>query len=159
MFHKKTEERVKMKKNIMHILIVILIISQVASILKINNLQRQIKSTNIEMNNLSNRIRSDLDFDGEMFLTEKNGTTFAATVSRSIFGDALPKIVIDENGVKKTMQDDQIGIWSIKERVFPIMIPRLIGEARFDGKIYRRKGNLSADIKEVPSGIEFKEIC
>lgn len=201
-----------MKKNIMHILIAILIISQGISILKINNLQRQIESTNIQMNDLSNRIRSDmdaiysnidemlkqkvsliesaateigvinvdeftvpvtftltpkevsehtavsLDFDGELFLMEKNGTTFAATVSRNIFGDALPKVVIDENGVKKTMQDDQIGIWSIKESVFPIMTPRLVGEARFDGKIYRRKGNLSADIKEVPSGIEFKGI-
>lgn len=66
--------------------------------------------------------------------------------------------MIDENGVKKTMQDNQIGIWSIKEEVFPTINPRLSGEAGFDGKIYRRKGNLSADTKEVASGIEFKEI-
>lgn len=45
-----------------------------------------------------------LDFDGELFPMEKNGTTFVATVSRNVFGDALPKIVIDKNGVKKTMQ-------------------------------------------------------
>lgn len=201
-----------MKKNILHLLIVILIVSQVASILKINSLQRQIESANTKMNNLSNSIRSNmdaiysnvdemlkkkasliesattkigmlnvdeftvpvtfvltpkevsehtavsLDFDGELFPMEKNGTTFVATVSRNVFGDALPKIVIDENGVKKTMQEKQIGIWNIKEKIFPIMIPRLVGEAKFYGKTYRRKGNLSADIKKVPSGIEFTEI-
>lgn len=89
---------------------------------------------------------------------EKNGTTFFATVSRSIFGNALPKIVIDENGVKKTMQDNQIGILSIKDETFPILSPMLMGEARYDSKTYRWKGNLHADVKEVPSGIEFKEI-
>ncbi|HZK56725.1 MAG TPA: hypothetical protein VFD17_00315, partial [Clostridia bacterium] len=99
-----------------------------------------------------------LDFDGELFPMDKNDTTFVTTVSRNIFGDAMPKIVINENGVKKTTHDDQINIPSIKERVFPIMFPRLMGEAKFDGKTYRRKGNLSADIKEISSEIEFREI-
>lgn len=99
-----------------------------------------------------------LDFDGELFPMDKNGTTFVTTVSRNIFGDAMPRIVIDEDGVKKTTQDAQISIPSIKERVFPIMFPRLTGEAKFSGKTYRRKGNLSADIKEAPSEIEFEEI-
>ena len=99
-----------------------------------------------------------LDFDGELFPMDKNDTTFVTTVSRNIFGGAMPKIVIDENGVKKITQDDQINIPSIKERVFPIMFPRLAGSAKFDGKTYRRKGNLSADIKEAPSEIEFRGI-
>lgn len=49
-----------MKKNILHILIAILIISQVASILKINTLQREIDSTKAEINNLSTRIINDV---------------------------------------------------------------------------------------------------
>lgn len=201
-----------MDKNRSHILIIILIISQVILISKISNLQKQVEGTNAGMNNLSNRIGNDmnaiysnvnemlrqkasiiesavaeigkvdtdeftvpitftltpkevsentavsLDFDGELFPMDKNDTTFVTTVSRNIFGDAMPKIVIDENGVKKTTHDDQINIPSIKERVFPIMFPRLTGEAKFDGKTYSRKGNLSADIKEISSEIEFRGI-
>ncbi|HWQ80533.1 MAG TPA: hypothetical protein VN381_17030 [Anaerovoracaceae bacterium] len=201
-----------MKKNISHILIAILIVLQAASILKINNLQRQIESTNAEMNHFNNSIRSDmnavysnvdemlnqkasliesaateigtlnaddltvpvtftltpkevseytavsLDFDGELFPMEKNGTTFFATVSRNVFDHALPKIVIDENGIKKIMQDDQVGIPSIKESIFPIMHPSLSGEARFDGKTYKRKGSLNTDTKETASGIKFTKI-
>jgi hypothetical protein len=184
----------------------------VASLVKINNLKWQIESTNAEMDNLSNDIRSNmdaiysnvdemlkkkasliesadteigvpnpeqltvpvtftltpkevseytavnLDFNGDLHPMEKKGTTFVATVSCNIFGNALPKIVIDEKGVKKTMQDDQIGIRSIKEAIFPTMFPRLLGEARFDGKTYIRKGNLHGDTKEIASGIEFTEI-
>lgn len=59
---------------------------------------------------------------------EKNGTAFVAIVSRNVFGNALPKIVIDENEVKKTMQDNRIGIWSIKDKIFPTINPRLIEE-------------------------------
>ncbi len=161
-----------MKKNTIHILIAILIISNVILFVKNGNLQRQIENTNAEMNQLSGSIKNDmdtiysnvdemlkqkasliesattemgeinvddvtvpliftltpkevsestvvsLDFDGELFPMEKNGTTFLATVNRDIFGDALPKIVIQEEGVKKITQDDRIGIRSIKESVF-----------------------------------------
>lgn len=51
----------KMDKNRSHILIIILIISQVILISKISNLQRQVEGTNIGMNNLSNRIGNDMN--------------------------------------------------------------------------------------------------
>ncbi len=50
-----------MDKNRSHILIIILIISQVILISKISNLQRQVEGTNIGMNNLSNRIGNDMN--------------------------------------------------------------------------------------------------
>ncbi|GKV63917.1 MULTISPECIES: hypothetical protein [unclassified Sporosarcina] len=99
-----------------------------------------------------------LDFDGELFPMQKSGTTFRITVSRDIFGDALPKIVINERGVMKTTQDDRIGMESIKEVVFPTLIPSFEGEERYNDNIYWKKGILSADIQKVESEIKFTDI-
>lgn len=99
-----------------------------------------------------------LDFNGELYPMEKNGITFTATVSQSIFDNAVPKIIIDEKGIKKTEQNDKIGVWNIKECIFPTMRPRLSGESGFDGKTYKQKGSLRAHITKNESGIEFTEI-
>ena len=99
-----------------------------------------------------------LDFNGVLFPMEKDGTTFSATISRDIFSEAFPKIIIDENEIRKTTEDERVGIWNIKEEIFPIMYPRLMGDASYNGETYSRKGELSGEIKEVPSEIEYKEI-
>ncbi len=98
-----------------------------------------------------------LNFDDELFPMERDGITFTATIARNIFSDALPKIVIDEDGTRKITEDNQIGIRSIKKKIFPVMIPRLSGEARFSNGTYRRKGNLSINTKKTSFGIEFKK--
>lgn len=100
----------------------------------------------------------NLDFDGQIFPMNKNDTAFSATVSRSIFSNALPKIVIDEKGIKKTMEDKEVGIWSIKDAIFPRVYPSFMGQASFNNNTYIRKGNLSAEIKEVESDIKYREI-
>lgn len=201
-----------MKKRTLYILIIILIISQLVSIIKINDLQRQVENTYIKMDNLNQSIRNEmsgiysnvnnmlnqeasliesgttkigtpnkddltvpitftlipkevskdtavsLDFNGEVFPMEKDGTIFSATISLDIFGGAFPKIIIDENEIRKTSEHNQIGIRDIKEKIFPIMYPKLMGESRYNGETYSRKGELSTEIKEVGSGIEYKEI-
>ncbi|MDR7870776.1 MAG: hypothetical protein RIN55_07965 [Tissierellaceae bacterium] len=101
----------------------------------------------------------NLEFDGKLFPMDKTDTSFTATVHRSIFSDALPIIVIDDNGVKKTMEDKQIGIWDIKSEVFPTMYPRLLGTASYGGDTYSRKGSLSAEIKEAKGDIKFTKIA
>lgn len=201
-----------MKKNKTSIIIILLIIFQTISILKISDLKRQIQSVEYGMERLYDRLRNDvdqiysnvdetlrkkaslvesasfeigrvegdeltvpitfsltpkevshdtlvnLDFDGEIFPMEREGTKFTAVVSRDIFGHALPKIVIDDKGVKKTMEDDEIGIWSIKEMIFPTIHARLDGTASFSSGNYRRVGNLNIEIKEAMSHIEFKKM-
>lgn len=201
-----------MKRNKLHILIVILMISQVISIVKINDLQRQIENTNVEMyrsnNSLINKIDAiyanvderlrreaspfesvtteigkvnpkeltvpvsitltpkevsqhtavSLDFDGELIPMERKDTTFSATVSCDVFGSFLPKIVIEENGVKKTTRNDRIGVRSIKHSIFPALYARLSGEARYSNNTYKRKGELNVNIKEANSAIQFTEI-
>lgn len=99
-----------------------------------------------------------LDFNGELFSMDKMGTSFTTTVDRSIFSDALPIIVIDENGVKKTMDAEQIGIHDIKNKIFPNMFPRLLGQASYSGDTYSRSGNLSMEIKESNEYIKFTKI-
>lgn len=98
-----------------------------------------------------------LDFNGELFPMEKNGTTFSTTISRDIFSISFPKIIIDENGIRKTTEDERVGIWDIKEEIFPTMYPRLMGDASYNGETYSRRGELSVEIKEA-SEIEYKEI-
>ncbi|NLY47222.1 MAG: hypothetical protein GX053_14720 [Tissierella sp.] len=100
----------------------------------------------------------NLDFNGELFPMNKSGTSFTTTVDRNIFSDALPIIVIDENGVEKTMDGRQIGISDIKNEVFPNIFPRLLGQASYSGDTYSRSGNLSLDIKESKEDIEFTKI-
>ena len=100
----------------------------------------------------------NLDFNGELLPMDRMGTSFTATVDRSIFSDALPIIVIDENGVNKTMDKKQIGISDIKNEVFPNMFPRFLGQASYSGDTYSRSGNLSVDIKESNKGIKFTKI-
>lgn len=201
-----------MKKNGLYVLIGALIISQFILLLKINRLESQTEYTKIQMNNLSNEIRNDmnaiysnvddmlnkkeslieisttevgsvnrdnltvpitftltpkevsanttvnLDFNGELFPMDKMGTSFTTTVDRSIFSDALPIIVIDENGVKKTMDAEQIGIHDIKNKIFPNMFPRLLGQASYSSDTYSRSGNLSMEVKESNEYIKFTKI-
>ncbi|MDR7855374.1 hypothetical protein [Tissierella sp.] len=99
-----------------------------------------------------------LDFNGELLPMNKAGTSFTTTVDRSIFSDALPNIVIDEKGVKKTMDGKQIGIIDIKNEIFPNMFPRLLGQASYSGGTYSRSGNLSVDTKESSKDIKFTKI-
>lgn len=100
----------------------------------------------------------NLDFNGELFKMDKMGTSFTATMDRSIFSDALPIILIEENGVIKTMDTKQIGIIDIKNEIFPSMFPRLLGQASYSGDTYSRSGNLSVDIKESNKDIKFTKI-
>ena len=168
-----------MKKNALNILIVVLIVFQIASISKINNLQREIQNVNIGMDNLNRSVMSDinniysnveqilkreasliadanaeigaldageltvpikftltpkevseqtsvyLDFQGELFPMDKTGTNFSTTVLHDIFADTMPKIIIEEGGVKKITEDTRINVVSIKERLFPLLYPRV----------------------------------
>lgn len=201
-----------MKKNALNILIVVLIIFQIVSILKINNLQGEIQNINMGMNNLSGNMRNDinnissnieetlkkeaglitdagaeigvpdmdkltvpikftltpkeiseqtavsLDFQGELFPMEKTGITFSVTVSRDVFGDAMPKIVIEEDGIKKTTEDTRIYVGGIKERLFPRLYPRVSGRANYSKGIYNREGTLNIDFKELGSDIKYTEM-
>lgn len=99
-----------------------------------------------------------LEFQGEVFPMEKNNTTFSATISFDIFSDAFPKIVIDENGVKKTMEDKEIGIGNIKERLFPTIYPSLWSQVRFDGKVYKIKGTLDFGRENVETEIKYEKM-
>ncbi len=96
-----------------------------------------------------------LDFDGELLPMKRNGTTFTAVRSGSVFGQAPePMIIISEGEVKKTVRDERIDFGG-KENVFPIIYPALAGEVKFDGKTYEKKGVLNVEAKESPSGIKF----
>lgn len=99
-----------------------------------------------------------LNIDGELIPMDKTGTTFTATVNRDIFGSASPMIVIDENGVKKTTQDDRIMIWSMKDSLLPSLHPRLMGQSSYGGGNYKVNKTLQADYKHVESGITFTEM-
>lgn len=100
----------------------------------------------------------NLDFNGKIIPMNKDGTSFTTTVDFSIFSSALPIIVIDENGVKKTMDGAEIGIHDIKREIFPHLFPRLLGQARYSDNTYYRSGNLSLDLKESKKDIEFISI-
>lgn len=201
-----------MKKNILAVLVAVFIITQIVSIMKIDNLQKQVEYTKNEINNLKISMRNEissiyqsvddrlnqeaslianasagmgipnegnltvpitfsvtpkevsantavsLDFGGELYLMDKNGTTFNATVSLDIFGSVHPMIVIDENGVKKTMQDDRINIVSMKHLLFPEIFPRFAGEGSYGGGVYKRKGTLTVDIKPSSSKTVFTQM-
>lgn len=201
-----------MKKNALNILIVLLIIFQIASISKINNLQREIQNVNIGMDNLNRSVMSDinniysnveqilkreasliadanaeigaldageltvpikftltpkevseqtsvyLDFQGELFPMDKTGTNFSTTVLHDIFADTMPKIIIEEGGVKKITEDTRINVVSIKERLFPLLYPRVSGGANYRKNIYSRKGMLNVDFKEIKSDIKYTEM-
>lgn len=204
-----------MKKNVLYIVIAVLVVMQMVSLAKINNLQNQLNNVKSEIYNQGNNTKNEinaiysnvdemlkrevslieiastelgtldissltvpitysitpkevsentavsLEFDGELIPMNKNGTTFTTTVSHDIFGNASPMILIDEDGVKKTTQDDRIMVWSIrgiKDSLLPTMHPRLSGEARYGDSSYKRKGTLNADFKNVGSGIVFTEM-
>lgn len=201
-----------MKKKIIPILVAALIIAQIVSLTKINNLQSQLNNAMLSINNISNNTRNEinsiyanvdamlkkeaslieiastelgaldtfnftipvtftltpkevseytavsLEIDGEIIPMDKTGTTFTATVSRDIFGSVSPLIMIDENSVTKTTQDDRIMIWSMKASLLPSLHARLNGQATYGGGTYKRKGTLNADTKKAESGIVFTEM-
>lgn len=99
-----------------------------------------------------------LDFEGEQFYMDKNGTTYIATISRNIFDEAMPKVIIDENGVLKTEQPETLGIRSIKDKILPEMYTRLRGESTYGSEVYHRKGTLSIDMNPVSLGTKFTDI-
>lgn len=199
-----------MKSKTANILIVILVIAQIISYLRISSLRAEIQNARNEINylreNTSNEINMIysnvgemlkreasliesasveagtpdknsltvpvtfsltpkevsantavyLDFNGETFPMDKNGTTYSATVSRNIFDNVQPLIIIDENGVEKTTQDARINV-SLKSSVLPEMHARLIGEGGYSRGTYTFKGTINADYKKAVSGIGFAE--
>jgi len=99
-----------------------------------------------------------LDIDGELIPMDKVGTNFTATLSRDIFGNVLPTVVIDESGIRKTTQDDRIIIWGMKDMFLPTMHPRIEGRASYSNGSYEHQGMLKADVRSAESGIVFTEI-
>jgi len=101
-----------------------------------------------------------LNFDGELFPMERDGTTFTVTVFRDIFGDSMPEIVIVDDGIIKTTHDSRIEIWSLKELLLPgILYTMLDGRSHHANGNYIHEGKLRAYF-EKPRwewGAEFVE--
>ena len=192
-----------MKKNIPYIIIAILVIAQLVSIMKVNDLQNQIENAWSEIFNVRNNINNEvsaiyanvedmlkqqmslieqasievgevnadahslnitfslvpkevseytavsLDFDGESYPMDRNGTTFTVSVTRDIFGNAMPLVVIDENGIMKTTQDERINIRSIRDFALPVLDTSLNGSTGYAGGMYIYNGYLYFDSKAV----------
>lgn len=97
-----------------------------------------------------------LDVDGVLFPMEKKDTTFSTTISHTIFEEISPKIVIEENGVKKTREDDRMNVFEMKHSIFPTVYPDYSGQMNKTKKGFSIKGELSLTI--TPAETEIKEI-
>lgn len=84
-----------------------------------------------------------LDFGGEIIPMQRDGQMFTATVSRDIFGDVRPMILIDEAGTINTTQDSRIGMWSIMHEIFPTMHPSFSGTSSHGNGRLRMNGHIT----------------
>lgn len=99
-----------------------------------------------------------LNFTEESFPMERNGDTFFTTVSRGVFEDVLPKIIINESGLKKITQDDRISVWNMKETIFPTFMPSFGGDMSYGDNTFKRKGMLIASNNAEVSEVKFTSI-
>lgn len=99
-----------------------------------------------------------LDMDGTLFPMDKSGTSFSVTIPCGLFDSVLPAIVIDEDGLKKTTQDDRLHIFSMKDELFPIFFPHLNGGSQYNGAVYTRKGTLNMETKPSSRGVAFTKM-
>ena len=99
-----------------------------------------------------------LDFDGQIFPMDRNGINFTTTVDRDIFSPALPTILIDDNGTVRTMQDDNIGIDSIKDWLLPSLHVQLHGSQKNLKDVYSYEGSLNIEPIPFDEEISFSEI-
>lgn len=110
---------------------------------------------------VSEKTAISLEFNEEVLAMERDGTSFSLTVVTEIFNSEIfPNILISEDDIIKTEQNDLLHLYSIKNEIFPYISLRLRGSSRGIGKKYKRTGTISWDIK--PSGalsesIEFTE--
>ena len=102
-----------------------------------------------------------LDFDGETFLMEREGPAFSATVYRDIFENVSPMILIEENGIVRTTQDNRINVESPVFNFFPRFFPSFGGSSTFRNNVYIIRGEISLERAENPNpftGVSFDEI-
>lgn len=102
-----------------------------------------------------------LDFNGEVQAMERNGTSFSLTVVSEIFNPEIhPNIVISEDDITKTEQNDLLYLHSVKNEIFPYLSIRLMGSSRGNSQGYKRTGTISWDLKPtgaLSESIEFTE--
>ena len=99
-----------------------------------------------------------LNLNGEVLQMEQKGIAFSLSVPCDIFSDVLPKIVIDENGIKKVTQDYRLDIGNVKDFVLPSMYPQLTGTSSFENNIYTRKGYFDSYFENATLQERFKEM-
>lgn len=98
---------------------------------------------------VSSKTSLSLDFNGEVLTMERNGTSFTITVFADIFSPAIsPKILIIEDDIIKTEQNDLLNIYNIKNELFPYFSVHLAGRTRYNNQEYIAEGTIYSDIKE-----------
>lgn len=99
-----------------------------------------------------------LNFEGEQFSMEKNGTTYIAIIYRNIFDDAIPKVIIDENGVLKTEQPERLDIRNIKRKFIPELETTFLGQSVYGDDSYSKSGTLIIDKVSPSIDAQFNEV-
>jgi len=99
-----------------------------------------------------------LDFDGEIVPMERNGTVFSVTTARDFFARTAPMILIDENGVTTTVQDNRIDIGSIGHSILPTLFASMDGTTAYRQNTYGMHGNMRIEMREGRAGIQFTDM-
>lgn len=98
---------------------------------------------------VSSKTALSLDFNGEVLTMERNGTSFSITVFADIFSPEIsPKILIFEDDIIKTEQNELLNIYNLKNELFPHFSVHLSGRSRENSQGYEITGTIRSDIKE-----------
>lgn len=93
---------------------------------------------------ISNKTALSLDFNGKMLEMERTGTSFSLTVDTEIFNPEIhPNIIIFEDDITKTEQNDLLYLHSVKDEIFPNASILLLGLSRGNSQRYKRTGTIS----------------
>src|SRR5690554_3425383 len=93
---------------------------------------------------------------------DRKGTSFSLTVDTEIFNQGIhPSIIIYEDDITITEQNDLLYLDSIKNEIFPYTnIFQLLGSAHGNSQRYKRTGKISWDIEQfgtLSDSIDFTE--
>lgn len=110
---------------------------------------------------VSNKTVLSLDFNGEVQKMERNGTSFSLIVVSKIFNSEIyPNILISEDDLIKTEQNELLYVHNLKNEIYPYLSVRLMGSSHGNSQGYKRTGTIESYIKPfkaLSETIEFTD--
>jgi len=112
----------------------------------------------VEPKTVTENLRVSLVFDGEILPLKQSGMKFSGTKDLEISESVIPKIILEDQGIKYVEEHRGLNVSRIKESIFPNIHVHFSGTTKYSSGEYRAKGSIMGEYQQAQNNNNFLEL-